>query len=115
MAVDTISNPQTTTAFPKAAVETKLRAELIASAESEALMKGDTLPADVPGKCAAAVRLDSLDVVSLLCSVEPVVGFELKDQLVKAGGYNSVNEAMEHLMPRIEKAWEKHGSKGAKK
>jgi len=79
------------------------------------MMKGIKLPADVAAQAAASVRLDSLDVVSLLCDVEPIVGFELKDHLVRAGGYSSVNQAMDHLMPRIEKAWEKHGNKGGKK
>jgi hypothetical protein len=54
-------------------------------------------------------------VVSLLTAVEPVLGMKLQDSVVKAGGYTSVNHAMERLMPRIEKAWEKHKSKGGKK
>jgi hypothetical protein len=115
MPVDTITKPGTTTAFPKAAVEARLQDALLASANSDAMMKGIKLPADVAGQAAASVRLDSLDVVSLLCDIEPIVGFELKDHLVRAGGYNSVNQAMEHLMPRIEKAWEKNGNKGGKK
>jgi hypothetical protein len=53
-------------------------------------------------------------VVDLLCGLDPIVGFPLKDSLVKAGGYKSVNQAVEHLMPRIEKAWLKNGS-GSKK
>lgn len=111
MPVDTIIKPGTTTVFPKAAVEAKLRDALLASASSDAMMKGINLPADVAGQAAASVRFDSLDVVSLLCDIEPIVGFELKDHLVRAGGYNSVNQAMDHLMPRIEKAWEKNGGK----
>ncbi len=114
MAVDTISKTGTT-AFPKAAVEARLGEVLLGAAQSDASMKGTTFPNDEGGKCAASVRLDSLNVVSLLCDVEPIVGFELKDNLVRAGGYNSVNEAMDHLMPRIEKAWEKNGNKGDKK
>jgi hypothetical protein len=115
MSVGAITKPSTTTAFPKAAVEGKLRELLLESAKSDASLKGIQLPGDVAGQAAAHVRLDSLDVVSLLCDVEPIVGFELKDGLVRAGGYNSVNQAMEHLMPRVEKAWEKNGNKGGKK
>jgi hypothetical protein len=110
----TLAPPKTGTGFPKVAVEAKLREMLIDAAEADAAISGTSLPADVPGKCAAAVRLDSLHVVSLLCDVEPIAGLELKDSLVRAGGYNSVNHAMEHLMPRIEKYWEKHASKGDK-
>jgi hypothetical protein len=115
MATDTISMPETvTTAFPKAAVETKLCGALLDAAQSDATLKGVTLPADVAGKRAAAVQLDSLNVVSLLCELEEIVKFKLKDSLVRAGGYTSVNQAMDHLMPRIEKAWNKNGSRGAK-
>ena len=60
-----------------------------------------------PGKQPHPYVSTLLDVVSLLCDIEPIIGFELKDHLVRAGGYNSVNQAMEHLMPRIEKAWDK--------
>jgi acyl carrier protein len=115
MAIDTITKPETTTTFPKVAVEAKLRDALLESAKSDALLKEIALPADPVGQAAATVRLDSLDVVSLLCEIEPIVGFELKDHLVRAGGYNSVNQAMDHLMPRIETAWEKNGNKGGKK
>lgn len=115
MLVDAIAKPGDTKAFPKAAVEAKLRDALLVSAKSDAALRGIQLPADPAGQAAASVHLDSLDVVSLLCDVEPIVGFELKESLVLAGGYGSVNEAMEHLMPRIEKTWEKNGKKGGKK
>lgn len=115
MPVDTITKPgSTVTAFPKAEVEAKLKEVLLGAAQSDAALKGITLPTTVAGQASASVRLDSLDVVSMLCDVEPIMGFELKDSLVRAGGYSSVNQAMEHLMPRIEKAWDKHGSKGAR-
>src|SRR5690348_5023405 len=115
MSLDTAVKPADAAAFPNAAVEAKLRASLLASAKSDASLRGIKLPNDPAGQAAASVHLDSLDVVSLLCDVEPLVGFELKDSLVKAGGYNSVNEAMEQLMPRIEEAWVKNSKKGNKK
>ena len=117
MSVETITRPGggAVTAFPKAEVEAKLKGALLESARADAEMKGITLPSDIPGQASASVRLDSLDVVSLLCDVEPIVGFKLKDSLVRAGGYSSVNRAMDQLMPRIEEAWEKNKSKGAKK
>ncbi len=115
MSVATITKPGSTAVFPKAAIEAKLRDALLESAKSDASLKGVQLPSDLAGQAAASIHLDSLDVVNLLCDVEPIVGFELKDSLVRAGGYNSVNQAMEHLMPRIEKAWEKNGNKGGKK
>jgi hypothetical protein len=116
MAVDTITRPAgTETVFPKAEVEAKLKEVLLGAAQTDAALKGIAFPNDMTGQASAFVRLDSLDVVSLLCDIEPIIKFELKDSLVRAGGYSSVNQAMEHLMPCIEKAWEKNGSKGAKK
>jgi acyl carrier protein len=115
MATKTLEHPATTTTtFPKADVEAKLRELLVEAVTSDAGLKGITLPPDVPGKSAAAIHLDSLGVVDLLCGVEGVAGSELNDSLVKAGGYRSVNDAVEHLMPRIEKAWLKNGSGGKK-
>jgi hypothetical protein len=116
MAVTTITKPGVTApAFPKAAIEAKLKEVLLGAVHSEAALKGITLPADTAGQAAASVRLDSLDVVSLLCEIEPIMKFELKDSLVRTGGYASVNQALDHLIPRLEKAWEKNTSKGAKK
>jgi len=115
MAVDTIVKPTPSKVFPKAGVEAKLRDLLLDAATADAQLKGIALPADKPGKYAASIRLDSLGVVDLLCGLEPVVGFELKEGLVKAGGYKSINDAVGHLMPRIETAWTKHGSAGGKK
>ena len=116
MTVATITKPGLiASAFPKAEVEAKLKTALLGAAQSDAAIKSITLPPDAAGQTAASVRLDSLDIVSLLCVIEPILKFELKDSLVRSGGYSSVNQAMDHLMPRIEKAWEKNASKGAKK
>jgi hypothetical protein len=116
MTVITTTKPVVTApAFPKATIEAKLKEVLLEAAQSEVALKGVTLPADTAGQAASPVRLDSLDVVSLLCEIEPIMKFELKDSLVRTGGYASVNQAIEHLMPRLEKAWEKNSSKGAKK
>jgi hypothetical protein len=56
--------------------------------------------------------VDSLVVVSILCAVEPIVGFELPESVVRAGGYTSVDSALGQLLPRLEKEWMK--KKGAK-
>jgi hypothetical protein len=113
MAVETIVKPAK--AFPKAGVEAKLHDLLLDVVTADAQLKGIALPVDKAGKYAASIRLDSLAVVDLLCGLEPVVGFELKESLVKAGGYKSINDAVGHLMPRIETAWTKQGSAGGKK
>lgn len=51
----------------------------------------------------ATVHVDSLAVFSILCAVEPIVGFELSERVVRAGGYISVESALEHLHSRVAK------------
>jgi hypothetical protein len=101
--------------FPAAAVEAKLREELLSVAESAAAMHSIALPPTPAAQCAAAIQLDSLAVVDVLLSIESIIGCTLKDHIVKAGGYSSVNAAIEHLTPRIQSAWGKHAAKGNKR
>ena len=96
-----------TTPFPKAAIEACLRDELVEAIKIEASVKGITLPSAISDIVKAPVRLDSLVAVSILCAVEPIVGFELPDSVVQAGGYSSVDAALGHMLPRIEKLWMK--------
>lgn len=104
--------PPAIVAFPKSAVEAGLRGELIEAVKIEASIRGIALPAAADQIAKASVQVDSLVVVSILCAVEPIVGFELPDSVVRAGGYVSAESALGHLLPRIEKEWMKR--KGAK-
>ena len=101
------------TVFPKSAVEKALIDELLDIATAEAQVRGITLPADRPGQMTTALPMDSLSVVATLIAVEAVIGFELKESMVRTGGYNSVQAAVDHLLPRIQVAWDrkKKGSK----
>jgi len=94
--------------FPKAAVEARLRKELLVYVGSLASLKGIALPSTPAAQCTFAIQIDSLEVVNILCSVEPDVGFQLKDSVVRTGGYKSIDQALAHVLPRIEKAWQKH-------
>ena len=105
-------NSTATSAFPLAAVETCLRNELIESVKADASIKGISLPTSAPQILRAPVQIDSLVVVSILCAVEPIIGFELPDSVVDAGGYLSVEKALGQLIPRIEAEWVK--KKGAR-
>lgn len=102
------------TAFPKNDVIKALIDELLEVARTEAQLRGISFPQDQSSAMKMSVPLDSLSVVDTLCAVEPVVGFELRESLVCTGGYNSIDEALGHLLPRIEKAWVKKKTKGAK-
>jgi hypothetical protein len=94
--------------FPGSTVETLLRAELVAAVEAEAAIKGIRLPSSPSAIASTGFHVDSLVVVSLICAVESVVGFELPESVVRAGGYASIERALAHLVPNIERQWIKH-------
>jgi hypothetical protein len=113
MVTSTLAPPPVKIApFPLAAVEAKLRDELVEAVKIEGSIRGMALPAAPADIAKASVHVDSLVVVSILCAVEPIVWFELSESLVRAGGYTSVDSALGQLLPRLEKEWTK--KKGAK-
>jgi len=112
MAATALATPTSSMSFPTSQVESVLRDELIEAAKIEASIRGVMLPAAPARIARTKVHMDSLVVVSILCAVEPIVGFELPDSVVQAGGYTSVESALIHLLPRIENEWMK--KKGAK-
>ncbi len=89
-----------------------MRSELIEAVKIEASIRGVSLPAEPTQITKAAVHVDSLVAVAILCTVEPIVGFELPDSVVRAGGYASAEIALGHLLPQIENEWVKR--KGVK-
>ena len=96
-------------AFPMKAVLDALTQELLGVAQSEAQVRGITLPTAPGGALKSAVPMDSLTVVDALCVLDAVVGFQLKESM---GGYNSVEAALQNMIPKIEKAWlRKQGAK----
>jgi hypothetical protein len=99
--------------FPVAEVTASLLAELTLLAESEAQVRGLELPKAPGALLKMAIPLDSLSVVDVLCSVEPVLGVPLKDSLVRTGGYGSIEAAIDHLMPRLEAVWTKQNGGAA--
>jgi hypothetical protein len=92
-------------AFPAADVEACLTEELLEAVRIEASLRGLPMPPSPAAAASRTVEIDSLVVVDLLCAVEPVLGFKLPQGVVRAGGYHSANEAVAHLMPRIEREW----------
>src|SRR5690242_9838355 len=96
------SSTVTPRVFPLTAVETCLRDQLVETAKAEAMIRGVVLPSAPADVVKAFFQVDSLVVVSILCEVEPIVGFELPESVVRAGGYISVESALKHLLPRIE-------------
>lgn len=107
MAVSALAPSSIATPFPAAAVETSLRSELLQAVKDEASIKGISLPSSNVDIAKAPFQVDSLVVVSILCVVEPIVGFELPESVVRTGGYGSVDSALYQLLPRIEAQWKK--------
>ena len=70
-------------------------------------MEGKTFPTSPSSTMQDPCSLDSLAVVDILCALDELVGFDLPDRVVRVGGYESIGEALEHLMPQIEKEWRK--------
>lgn len=101
-----------TAPFPSAAVEADLRSELIEVVKAEATIKGVMLPPVPAAIGTTPFQIDSLVVVSILCVVEPLLGVELPDNVVRTGGYGSVDQALAQLLPQIEAHWKKR--KGGK-
>ena len=109
----TIAPPQpAATAFPKADAIRALVDELLQVARAEAQVRGIDLHTENPQIIQAPVPLDSLSVVDTLCAVEQVLDIELRDSIVRTGGYNSIEKAIDDLLPKIERVWvKKKGSK----
>jgi hypothetical protein len=98
-----------TAAFPSIAVESQLRAALIDAAAREALFHGIAISQSGQAPInALAIDIDSLEVVDLICDLDGVMGFEIGEGVVRAGGYSSVDDALADLMPKLQKAWQKY-------
>ena len=113
MSTLTVSKPRSALSFPRASVEAELRAELLESVQSLASLREIQLPSSMSEIYAIRFQIDSLRSRECAVRSPEVVGFELKDNIVKAGGYASIDEAIGHVMPRIVSAWMKHQLKGA--
>jgi len=91
--------------FPAAAIAACLAQELIEAVKATAAVKGLALPTAPLDVAKMPFEVDSLVVVSILCAVEPILGVELSEQVVRTGGYSSVQSAIDHLMPCIAAQW----------
>lgn len=104
----TNKEPQTIPAFPAEEIETCIRDYLADVGETQAVLRGGGASTGGTGGGAGRPTIDSLVVVSILCEIEPKVPFKLPDSLVQAGGYETVDRVIEHIMPKLKKRWRKH-------
>jgi len=93
--------------FPREEIQRVLQSELLDYVRGIALVKSMELEDSDSAIMSQAIEIDSLTVVSIICEFEHLVGFEIRSVVVKAGGYNSIKEAVKEVMPKVEKLWEK--------
>ena len=98
--------------FPADAVQTRLRDELIGAVQAEARRKGEALPKNRDEIALQSIEIDSLTVVELLCAVHGILPFQVGENVVRAGGYLSIDDAVKHVVERIEQQWRKHHNGG---
>jgi hypothetical protein len=102
----TSAKPKTQAAFPTQALETAIREFLTEEGAMQAVLHGKS--AQVVGGIGPQPVIDSLVVVEILLELETQVPFDLPESLVRAGGYDSVDEVVQHLIPQVEKRWIKY-------
>ncbi len=96
--------------YPGKEIEECIRDFLAQEGAMQAVLHGTAGSAKPSGSNSVGPRpvLDSLVVVEMLCELESKVPFELPDSLVRAGGYDSVDQVVQHLVPQLQKRWDKH-------
>jgi hypothetical protein len=88
--------------FPRQEVRSRLTKHLQQIADDGALLRPDWEP-----------LLDSKRVVGTIVTIEDLFPFKIPpDLVVRRGGYNDVNEALEDIVNRVEAIWtERQNSK----
>ncbi len=81
--------------FPTTEVKRRLREELQKIAKDGSVLRPEWEP-----------LLDSKRIVGTVLMIEDLFPFKLPpDKVVRKGGYNSVDEAIDDMLDRIEKIW----------
>ena len=94
--------------FPTAEIIDVLLEEFVAAVMAEMEFLEVHLPEDPNDIARMAFDIDSLLAIEILLAVDDVIGVELPSSVVNAGGYESVDNAIATLLPKIEKQWNKH-------
>jgi len=112
METDTSPYVQPSLTYPADAVAACLHDELLKAVRAQAHGTGQVLP-DNPDEIAMlAIEVDSLTVVEVLCSLDDILPFEVRESVVRAGGYSSIETAVTDLAKSIERQWKEHHGGG---
>ena len=101
--------------YPANQVASALKRELIESIRAIARRRGMVIPKSDDRLLAANVEIDSLSVIEILCVLDEILPFEVGDSVVRAGGYGSVQEAVDDVTASVEREWIKHHHGGVRR
>ena len=112
--MSTLTKPtaKTIPAYPAAAIAAVLQDELPRVIRSRYRRKGQPLPTADNEVIVLQIEIDSLAVVELLACLDDVLPFKVTQDVVKAGGYGSIAEAIKHVVGRVESKWIKYHGGG---
>ena len=97
--------------------EAAMRAELQSWWDSQVDSSDDPFAAPKPpvGTISDVVPVvDSLSVTTALVAIEKHVGFKVPPRVIQRGGYNSFDEMVNDLIPKVDFLFEKRKSKSGK-
>ncbi|TWF47582.1 hypothetical protein [Neorhizobium alkalisoli] len=100
--------------YPADEVREVLTGELITSVKDLSDIQGIVLPTEKKELVVKTLHIDSHTLVEILCSLDPVVGFEVGQEALRPGGYDSIEEAVIDVTARLEKLWAEHYAKKVK-
>jgi hypothetical protein len=113
MATTTKPPAKTIKPYPADAVADCLRDEFVKAVRDEAARSGQVLPENDDDLVGLPVEIDSLTAVENLCALDDILPFQVDESVVRAGGYDSVNEAINHIVGRIEGKWQEYHEGGS--
>lgn len=107
MAISALDRTKTTDDLDEAEICAALKRTLIDMVRDDAVRKEVILPDDDHQILSVQIEIDSLSAVETLASLDTILPFEVGQCVVQAGGYNSIQSALDHMLPRIRQEWEK--------
>jgi hypothetical protein len=90
-------------AFPRAAVEVRLRGALATQAADQAVLR-DRPPAPL-ARSGWEPEIDSIVAVELICAIEEQLGLKLPASFAPKGGYVSAEDCVRDLLAKTEAVW----------
>ena len=94
-------------AFPTEEIQAAVRDFFDHEAEAQAPLYRDAQVAGDASIGLAGPVIDSYEVVELLVELEPICSMQLPESLVQPGGYDSVKELLDDLLPKMEARWQR--------